>query len=159
MDAWTDFSTVAAGASAALIGLLVVALSINLRQVVGSDRLPARAVLALLLLVVPLFAALLQLVPQSATAFGIELLALGTVFGTWLAVLARPGARDPAQPFATWVADTVVPAAVVTGATLVTGGLLVAGTSAGFYGLPVLVLGGFAGALVGTWVLLVEILR
>jgi hypothetical protein len=37
--------------------------------------------------------------------------------------------------------------------------LLVAGHPAGFYDLPVVVLAGYGGALVGAWVLLVEILR
>jgi hypothetical protein len=73
---------------------------------------------ALLLLVVPLVAALLLLVPQSLGAYGVELLVVGVIVATWLGVLARPSARPPEQ---TWLADTALPAAVVGLATLVTG--------------------------------------
>ncbi|GAA4557870.1 hypothetical protein [Pseudonocardia xishanensis] len=48
---------------------------------------------------------------------------------------------------------------MVTLAALVAGALLIAGVPAGLYGLPVLVLAAFGGALVVTRVLLVEILR
>ena len=90
MDAWANFGVAVTGATAALIGLLVVALSINLRQIVGSEHLPTRALLALLLLVMPLVAGILLLVPQTTTAFGVELVVLGVVVGIWLGVLARP---------------------------------------------------------------------
>jgi hypothetical protein len=84
---------------------------------------------------------------------------LGVVVGIWLGVLARPAGRPPEQPIVIWFADSAVPAAAVTLATLTTGVLLVAGHPAGFYGLPVVVLAGYGGALIGAWVLLVEILR
>jgi hypothetical protein len=79
--------------------------------------------------------------------------------GIWLGVLARPAGRPPEQPIVIWFADSALPAAAVTLATLTTGTLLVAGHPAGFYGLPVVVLAGYGGALIGAWVLLVEILR
>jgi len=159
VGAWANFGVAVTGATAALIGLLVVALSINLRQIVGSEHLPTRALLALLLLVMPLVAGILLLVPQTTTAFGVELVVLGVVVGIWLGVLARPAGRPPEQPIVIWFADSVLPAATVTLATLTTGVLLVAGHPAGFYGLPVVVLAGYGGALIGAWVLLVEILR
>jgi modulator of FtsH protease len=159
VDAWANFGVAVTGATAALIGLLVVALSINLRQIVGSEHLPTRALLALLLLVMPLVAGILLLVPQTTTAFGVELVVLGVVVGIWLGVLARPAGRPPEQSIVIWFADSVLPAATVTVATLATGVLLIAGHPAGFYGLPVVVLAGYGGALIGAWVLLVEILR
>jgi hypothetical protein len=159
VDAWANFGVAVTGATAALIRLLVVALSINLRQIVGSEHLPTRALLALLLLVMPLVAGILLLVPQATTAFGVELVVLGVVVGIWLGVLARPAGRPPEQPIVIWFADSALPAAAVTLATLTTGTLLVAGHPAGFYGLPVVVLAGYGGALIGAWVLLVEILR
>jgi hypothetical protein len=159
VDAWANFGVAVSGASAALIGLLVVALSINLRQIVRSEHLPARALLALLLLVMPLVAGVMLLVPQSTVAFGVELLVLGAAVGLWLGVLARPSVRPPEQSAVIWFVDSALPAAVVSLATLTTGVLLVVGKPAGLFGLPVVVLAGFAGALVGAWVLLVEILR
>ena len=71
-----------------------------------------------------------------------------------------PGLPAPAgAAVVIWFADSALPAAAVTLATLTTGMLLVAGHPAGFYGLPVVVLAGYGGALIGAWVLLVEILR
>jgi modulator of FtsH protease len=159
VDAWVNFGVAVTGASAALIGLLVVALSINLPQIVGSEHLPSRALLALLLLVMPLVAGIMLLVPQTTFAFGVELLVLAVGVGVWLGVLARPSRRAPEQPPLIWLVDSALPAAAVTLATLTTGVLLVAGHPVGLFGLPVVVLVGFAGALVGAWVLLVEILR
>lgn len=159
MDEWVGFSGAVTGASAALIGLLIVALSINLRQVVASAELLGRSVLALLLLVVPLLAAVLQLVPQSTTAYGIELLVLGELLGGWMLYLSRPSARGPQQPRPAWLLDTVLPAVTTTLALLVGGGFLAAGHDAGLFALPVLVVTGFVGSLIIVWVLLVEILR
>ncbi|GAA1850111.1 hypothetical protein GCM10009836_32350 [Pseudonocardia ailaonensis] len=159
MADWANFAVAVTGAGAALIGLLVVALSINLGQIVRSAELPGRAVLALLLLVVPLIAALLLLVPQTGVAYGVELLVAGVLLGGWIGWLVRPSSRSPEQPRAAWLAGTAGPAVLVVLTTLTGGALLAAGNPAGFYALPVLVLGGFAGALIGTWVLLVEILR
>jgi modulator of FtsH protease len=159
VDAWTDFAVAVTGASAALLGLLFVALSINIKQIVSSRQLPLRAELALVLLVVPLFVGILLLVPQSATALGIELVAVGAVFGLCLGVLARPSARSPEQPLVAWFIGAATPAIVVTLATLAAGVLLLAGSPAGLYGLPFMVVAGYGGALLGTWVLLVEVLR
>ena len=159
MDEWVNFGIAVTSASAALIGLLVVALSINLEQVVRSEQLPSRALLALLMLWVPLVAGLLLIVPQSSRAYGIELLILGAVMGAWMGALARPASRPPEQSRVAWFAGDALPAAVIALATLVTGVLLVAGHPTGLFGLPVVVLVAFAGSLIGTWVLLVEILR
>ena len=42
-DAWTNFFVAMAGATAALSGLLIVAMSVNIRQLLASPSLPARA--------------------------------------------------------------------------------------------------------------------
>ncbi|ODU04339.1 MAG: hypothetical protein ABS81_10560 [Pseudonocardia sp. SCN 72-86] len=159
MDDWAGFAGAVTGASAALLGLLVVALSINLRQIVQSAGLPRRALIALLMLVVPLVAGVLLLVPQSSPAYGIEILVLGVLLGAWIVFLAGPTARPVGQTFGAWLAGTAAPVGIVVVAILVTGVLLTVGHPAGLYGLPVVVLAGFIGSLIGTWVLLVEILR
>ena len=159
VDAWANFGVAVTGASAALTGLLFVALSINLRQILRNATLSSRALLALLLLVVPLFSTMLLLVPQSPRAYGVELLVLGALFGAWLGYLCRPSARPAEQPLAARLAGMVAPVAVVVTGTLAAGTLLTAGQPAGIYALAVAVLAAFAGALTSTWVLVVEILR
>lgn len=159
MEAWSDFGVAVVGATAALIGLLFVALSINLRQILGSVTLPSRAAFALQLLTVPLVSTILLLVPQPPVAFGVELLVLSALLGPSLLVLARPGARAAEQPLLARVVATELPAAVAVLATVAAGVLLVTGRTAGLYGVAIATVAALAGALVSTWVLVVEILR
>src|SRR3954452_21156184 len=70
---------------AALAGLVFVALSINLRDILGAPGLTGRAAEAIILMVQPVIAALLVLIPnQGMRALGIELLVLGA--GTFVFV-------------------------------------------------------------------------
>jgi hypothetical protein len=71
---WKDFFVAVSGASAALAGLLFVALSINLARIVELPGIADRAGETLISLGSVLVAALLGLVPQSPVAFGFELL-------------------------------------------------------------------------------------
>jgi len=158
-DEWTDFGVAVSGVSGALVGLIFVALSINLRQIVDSPSLPGRAMIALVLLSLPLLSAMLLLVPQPVPAYGVELLVTGALLGAWLFYLIRPGTREAEQPVMARVIGTIGPIAVATAGVLVGGALLVAGREAGLYGVVVGTVAAFAGALLTTWVLLVEILR
>jgi modulator of FtsH protease len=60
---WQDFAVGVAGAAAALAGLLVVAISINVREILASRYLPPRAGGALVMLTTPLVLGLLLLIP------------------------------------------------------------------------------------------------
>lgn len=80
---WTDFFVADAGASAALAGLLFVAVSINLGRILEFSHLPLRAGEALVALLSVLFVATVGLVPgQSDHAYGFEVAAIG--LATWL---------------------------------------------------------------------------
>jgi modulator of FtsH protease len=75
---WTDFFAADAGASAALAGLLFVAVSINLGRILEFSRLPLRAGEALVALLSVLFVATVGLVPgQSDYAYGLKVAAIG----------------------------------------------------------------------------------
>ncbi len=75
---WTSFLSAEVGASAALTGLLFVAVSINLSRIIASPQLTPRVAKALVTLVGILFAASLCLVPgQSNNLLGSELVVLG----------------------------------------------------------------------------------
>ena len=97
MSEWESFYVAEAGASAALAGLLFVAVSINLERILKFPYLPNRALEALGLLVLVLVIASLMLVPgQSKIAIGIELLAIGIpawAVLTWLDVATLGAAR------------------------------------------------------------------
>ena len=77
MDEWHDYFLAQAGAAGVLTGLVFVAVSINLQQIVSDpgSGLPGRAAEALILLVAVLTASVLLLVPgQGQLMVGVEVL-------------------------------------------------------------------------------------
>jgi hypothetical protein len=71
---WHDFFVAEAGASAALAGLLFVAVSINLAQILKFSHLPTRAIEALASVLAVLVMSTFALVPgQSPFALGVEI--------------------------------------------------------------------------------------
>lgn len=75
---WSDFAVAHVGASAALLGLVFVGLSINLRAVIREPQLVSRAAEAVVLLGTVLATSTAVLLPgQSRWALGTELIVLG----------------------------------------------------------------------------------
>jgi modulator of FtsH protease len=158
-EQWHDMFVAMAGAAAALTGLIFVAVSINLEQVLKYPALPPRAVETLSILIGLLVLSVFVLIPgQSLTALGVEILVLGVVMGTALLVKRIRLPRADGQPL-TW---TVTPAGVILAATLP---MAAAGISVlvrgggGLYWLVAALILGFAGAVFNAWILLVEIHR
>ena len=82
---WSDFCVAQVGASAALLGLLFVGVSINLGRILALAGLPDRALLALVLILNVLVTATLMLVPgQPLRLLGAEVLIAGVVAGVAL---------------------------------------------------------------------------
>jgi peptidoglycan/LPS O-acetylase OafA/YrhL len=74
---WTAFFTAITGAAAALAGLLFVAVSINLDNILKSTTfLPARAAETLAILVFVVISSALALVPQDVELLGAEILVI-----------------------------------------------------------------------------------
>jgi hypothetical protein len=77
---WANFFVAEVGASAALTGLLVVAISINLARILAIAQLPGRAAEGLIILVGAFVLSSVALIPdQSAAAFATEVLITGLV--------------------------------------------------------------------------------
>jgi modulator of FtsH protease len=157
---WSTFFAAQVGAGAALTGLVFVALSINLKQILAFPGLPSRAGEAIILMLQTVIVGALALIPgQSLVALGIEILVVGALTSYQITkMIWNARALLVEQPV--WQMLTRIAfAELATLPTLVAGGMLVAGVSQGLYvetgALFMCVLDGVLDA----WVLLVEILR
>jgi hypothetical protein len=158
--AWSDFGGAVATAAAALAGLLFIAVSINLRQILDYPNLPGRAAQTLILLATPLVTAIMLLIPgQPRLALGLELLATGLVVGTAQLVIDARSGRSDQETTTTWIISRVTPAVVNCGCLVVAGATLLAQAGGGLYWLVPSVLAAVIFGLANVWVLLVEILR
>jgi modulator of FtsH protease len=156
--AWHDFFIGTIGAAAALTGLLFVAISINLDQVLKYPGLPGRAAGTLGMLVSALIASGCALAPgQSDRALGIEIAAVGTVVAVQAAWVSR-GSRAPGDPVS-WRIEHLV-TLLLPSVGLIVGGVTVAvAGSGGLYWVFGAILLAFVSASINAWVLLVEIKR
>ena len=156
---WHDLFVASAGAAAALTGLIFVAVSINLAQILADRRLPIRAAETLSILIGLLLLSVFMLVPgQSRVLLGIEIGGLGVVLGTVLLAQRLRLPRAPGEP-RTW---SVVPLIVILAATVpmaAAGISVLAHAGGGLYWLVPELLLAFAGAILNAWILLVEIQR
>jgi hypothetical protein len=158
--AWANFLTAEVGASAALTGLVVVAISINLTRILAFSYLPARAGETLALLVGALVLASVGLIPQLHMAvFGVLALAIGLVMflvslvnqmRSWRVIEGVSGGRKAAR---------VIMSASATLPFVVGGALLIVGSRAGLDWIAAAVIVSLVAGVWNTWILLVEIVR
>jgi hypothetical protein len=156
---WNDLFIAAAGASAALAGLVFVAVSINIERILKFEELPPRAEMTLLLLITVLLVSIIGLIPgQSRTALGAELLGEGLILGAAIAVLAtRSLPKSPEQrpfPFIRYL--------LIAGGTLpfvIGAASILAETGGGLYWTAGGIVLAIVAGVLNAWVLLVEILR
>ena len=156
---WDNFFVAEAGASAALLGLLFVAVSINLAKILQYPQLPSRAAEALIALMTVLLVASACLVPgQSTVALGVEVGAIGAI--AWVSTLYMQ-IREPHQPDAKryWLVNRIVLAQLASLPIIVGGVSLLVERGGGLYWLVPGVAFAFVEAVFGAWVLLVEINR
>jgi modulator of FtsH protease len=157
---WTDFGAAVAASIAALAGLLFIAVSINLKQILEIDGLSTRAAQTLILFATPLVGGLLLAVPgQSRVALGLELLGTGTFVAASQLYLDLHASRTPEQTFWRRFVSLVFPALLSCGCMAVAGATLIGQAGGGLYWLVPSVLSALVFGLINVWVLLVEILR
>jgi modulator of FtsH protease len=157
---WPDLFVATAGASAALLGLLFVAVSINLERILAYEGLPERALETLLLLLGVLIVAIVGLIPaESNVALGLELLVVAAIIAVIVLRLPAARAEETGQEPATWRLSRIGIRLMGT-LPLVIGGLSVLlEAGGGLYWIAAGIVLAIVGAVANAWVLLVEILR
>ena len=157
---WDSLFLAEASASAALAGLLFVALSINLERILKGAGLPGRAGEAIMLLLAVLVVATWALVPgQSSTVLGAEL--LGSGLAVWLIVVGIhvQAVRGHVAPSRSLLVRRIVLAQAAILPLMIGGVSLLFGAGGGLYWLVPGILLCLLVAVLDAWVLLVEILR
>ena len=157
---WDSLFLAEASASAALAGLLFVALSINLERILKGAGLPGRAGEAIMLLLAVLVVATWALVPgQSSTVLGAEL--LGSGLAVWLIVVGIhvQAVRGHVAPSRSLLVRRIVLAQAAILPLMICGVSLLFRAGGGLYWLVPGILLCLLVAVLDAWVLLVEILR
>jgi len=155
---WSDLFVAAAGASAALAGLVFVAVSINVDRIIGGPGLPEMAFITVLLLVGVLVVSLFCLIPDQGTkTLGFEMLGISLL---WTGGILRFGKKS--LPHLThgyqYVTRAVLPL-LGTVPYLIGSVFLISGNAAGLDWIFVGVIGAILAAVMNAWILLIEILR
>ena len=158
LEAWTDFNVAVAGATAALAGLLIVALSVNVGEIVKTRTLTARAASAIATLLLGLVATASGLIPgQPVWVLGLEL-AVATIVGWVVQVhamiaLGRDGLTASERLTKSLVG--VVPLAAFSVGSV----MLLLGMPGGYYAVAAGCVLAIVAAVIFSWVALVEVLR
>ena len=164
LEGWGDLFVAAAGATAALSGLIFVGLSVNLHAVLELDRragdnlLTGRAIEALVALLDVLVISLVALTPTidpGVLAGFILLTAISSAISPTRAAMA---ARNQGS-LTTRTAWRIGLAIAVTSTLVAAGITLAAGHGGGLDWLPIAFVLSITVAAINAWVLLVEILR
>lgn len=158
LQAWSQFNLAIAGAAAALAGLLIVALSVNVRKILANPTLPARAAASIAALVLTVLACGVGLIPdQGLWLIGVEL-AVPTALVVVLAVFAvRRIAVEPDVRGHDRVIKGVT--VVLAPATFAVGVVLLACGVPAFGVIAAACLVAICAAVLFSWIALVEVLR
>jgi hypothetical protein len=157
---WESLFLAEAGASAALAGMLFVALSINLERILKGAGLPGRAGEAIVLLLSVLVVSTWVLVPgQSPRVLGVELLGSGLLAWLILLVIHVRAVRGHVGPSRALLSGRIILAQVAVLPLLGGGVSLLLRTGGGLYWLVPGILLCLVMAVLDAWVLLIEILR
>jgi len=156
---WKDLFVASAGASAALAGLVFVAVSINIDRILKSAGLPERALQTVLLLLSVVLTSIIGLIPgQSRIALGAELLGEALLLGAIIEMLLIRSLPPRSAP-RSWRLIRQVVVAAGTVPLIIGGASILAHGGGGLYWTVSGMIFAIAGAVANAWVLMVEILR
>jgi modulator of FtsH protease len=158
---WNSFFAAASSASAALAGLVFVALSVNISNIIRAPHLPSRAGATIGALMLILVCSMATLIPQRPAALGIQVIIFTSCAG-WMQLRATRAAfiahAERNRPLWEAVLGAVLGQAQVL-PFVVAAVLLMAGGHGGLYWMAAGCISVFIFSVLNAWVLLVEILR
>jgi hypothetical protein len=158
LEGWTDFAVVVGGASAALTGLLFVAISINVNTIGRSIGLRSRGGQTLILFAVTLVVSIVLAVPgQGLLALGIELLAVVVIAGVSLLVLDRRAKREAQSPPLAHTLDVASPNVVTLVIIAAAGVVVLTGHAWGLYLLVPSTVIAIVGGVANAWLFLTKL--
>lgn len=156
----SEFYVAAAGAAAALAGLVIVALSVNVKEVIDIPGMSTRAAAAISLLVAATVISLASLVEQPPFWTGVEIVVSGAVALTFAIISMAKLAKQRADWMALWSALFRTGIAAIPALLFILGGVLVL---IGIEGVGAVVALGtilaIVVAVINAWVVLIEIRR
>ncbi|MCS5713740.1 hypothetical protein NVV95_04140 [Herbiconiux sp. CPCC 205716] len=160
LEGWHDFAVATVGAAGALAGLIIVAVSVNVKQIIAGSALPARAGATIAAVAVILVSGMAMLIPgQGAEALGVEVLVFSMAALAFQADAAvRLLRSQDGPPLSARVSTAVIGIGQLTGG-VVGGILLVTGDAGGLFWVAGGFIAIFVVSIVNAWVLMVEILR
>jgi modulator of FtsH protease len=158
---WSEFFVAIAGAAAALAGLIIVAMSVTIKEILASRSLPSRAATTVSSMVLILVIAVLALIPhQPDIALGIEILVASLIGLAPPLVMVLRMASDSSyhrsgSSIALIGALCIVPVVLA----VVGGAFMIAGNTVAVALLAAAIVAVLASSMLNAWVLLVEIQR
>ncbi len=168
-DSWHEFFIGSAGGVAALSGLIFVAVSVNLKEILAADRaeggtfLTGRAIEALVSLLIALGICVVGLAPEISSrilgAFVLLTAAISTISPVRALVAFRALASQPGVSRPKAFTARVILALAFFASLVAAGVTIVAQAGGGLYWLPVCFIIAIVVAAVNAWVLLVEVMR
>jgi hypothetical protein len=160
IEAWANFFIAQCGASAALLGLLFVSVSLNLSRIIAFPALPGRALTAMLLLIAVLVVSSLMLIPgQTVVANGLEVLCVGLPTCVSTAVIGIRGIRDTTPDHRREFVSSLLFLAIATLPYPFAGLLFLSANPAAPYVIAAAMVLSFLKSFLDAWVLLIEINR
>ena len=158
VEPWHDLFVMTGGATAALAGLIFVAVSLNHEDILKIPALPALAARTLGILIALVLFCLVGLAPgQPRAGIGIEVLAIAVALAGF--VLSTTLRNLGSSALLRWRVSLIGLALVVSVPGLIAGVSVILGAGGGLYWLLALFVAGIVVAVYNGWILLIEIRR
>ncbi|SDY76962.1 hypothetical protein [Herbiconiux ginsengi] len=160
LGGWQAFASATAGSAGALAGLIIVAVSVNVKQILAGSALPARAGSTIAAIAVVLVSSFAMLIPgQTLDKLGVEVLAFAVVALGFQVDAAVRMLRSHDGPSLSRTIPTIVLHIGQLAGVLVGGVLLISGNPDGLFHVAAGFIAIFIVSILNAWVLMVEILR